>query len=712
MRTIENYIESLQEEFKRLSYEEDFTGVSSAERLLYLYAYYHYFNADSSKIEEIIHGNVYEWGATDCIGGIYIDEDSDRRDIDLIIPVYVEDGTLETAYAIKSLKDAEVTVLEDNNFKKTLRTRIKEVVADDDYKLSNERPVKIIFITNYSPKGIVQKNSIKKTIESLKPDDSCVSYQISFGANIEYEILEIEDPKEYVNEGVIEIDWPNNWNKYGNEDSIIVNISAKSLKRLYELYSYRGLFAQNLRYYVKSATVDSNVVDSIQNHPENFWYYNNGIIMICDDYRIAGNEITVSNFSIINGGQTTKLIGETDFETDFYLQCKIVKNKYDSDDERIEFIAKVAEASNTQKPIKSKDLIANKPEQRRLKKQLADSGIYCQIKRGEKVNKKLYPAAWQNTTNEELGQFILSFMYQRPGAARGNKASITGNADRYFLLFGKKYASLLLGDLLLIKAYYKQWTQYVKKNNDGLDPYKVGLVNNGLFYTTAIIGTLCKMYYHDEYIKIINASTMNEQRMETVSQFDIDHSIFKEVSDRKEQMYELFEFCYSHVYRPGYEFFHSFKPGANNFSNFTKLDSNYQNYVFRQLCNDCRDGLPGDYAKILTKYLYVPTEEEKGKDQELLDKYVNVIYVDAEADTNVPEEIIAKIKDALIEYRTKTYKSQHLKAYEIFRNASADRIAKFAPTSIEDLESLRCLDKTQLENYGEKIIEIVKRILL
>jgi ribulose bisphosphate carboxylase small subunit len=193
---------------------------------------------------------------------------------------------------------------------------------------------------------------------------------------------------------------------------------------------------------------------------------------------------------------------------------------------------------------------------------------------------------------------------------------------------------------------------------------------------------------------------MNEQRMETVSQFDIDHSIFKEVSDRKEQMYELFEFCYSHVYRPGYEFFHSFKPGANNFSNFTKLDSNYQNYVFRQLCNDCRDGLPGDYAKILTKYLYVPTEEEKGKDQELLDKYVNVIYVDAEADTNVPEEIIAKIKDALIEYRTKTYKSQHLKAYEIFRNASADRIAKFAPTSIEDLESLRCLDKTQLENYG------------
>ena len=46
-----------------------------------------------------------------------------------------------------------------------------------------------------------------------------------------------------------------------------------------------------------------------------------------DDFTIDGNTITIKNFSIINGGQTTKLIGETDFSTDFFVQCKIIKFK-------------------------------------------------------------------------------------------------------------------------------------------------------------------------------------------------------------------------------------------------------------------------------------------------------------------------------------------------------------------------------------------------
>lgn len=72
---------------------------------------------------------------------------------------------------------------------------------------------------------------------------------------------------------------------------------------------------------------------------------------------------------------------------------------------------------------------------------MANEGVYCQIKRGEKINKKLYPNAWQNTTNEELGQFLLSFVYQKPGTARGSKQSICGNKERYALLFGKTYNS-------------------------------------------------------------------------------------------------------------------------------------------------------------------------------------------------------------------------------------------------------------------------------
>lgn len=57
--------------------------------------------------------------------------------------------------------------------------------------------------------------------------------------------MEIENPKEYVDEAVIKLDAPNNYMHFGAERSLIVNISAFSLKNLYEQYGYRGLFAQN-----------------------------------------------------------------------------------------------------------------------------------------------------------------------------------------------------------------------------------------------------------------------------------------------------------------------------------------------------------------------------------------------------------------------------------------------------------------------------------
>lgn len=523
--------------------------------------------------------------------------------------------------------------------------------------------------------------------------------------------MEIENPKEYVDEAVIQLDAPNNHMCFGAEESLIINISARSLKCLYEQYGYRGLFAQNLRYYVKNARIDGNIIESIQEHPENFWYYNNGIILICDDCRIDGSNILVRNFSIINGGQTTKLVGETDFDQDFYIQCKIIKNKYESVDERLEFIANVAEATNTQKPIKDKDLIANRIEQRLLKRQLADAGIYCQIKRGEKVNKKLYPAAWQNTTNEELGQFLLSFVYQKPGTARGSKASICGNKERYHLLFSKKYNSGLLSDLLKIKAFYKLWASRVKKTDDGTDPYKVGLVNNGMFFMTAIIGIVCKIYYRPNVINQITTSVMSEQKLEVVAQHDIDHPIFRLDLEKKEQFFTLFEYCYTKFYRPGYEFLKTFKEKYNNYSNFTKINNNYTTYVFKQIEFEYRHGIPDNDMNLLDSILYKASDEDFLRNKALLEKYVNVVYVDAASESNVPESVSAEIKERLIAYRTKTYKLNRIKAYEVFKNVSCDRIAKFAPTSLEDLKALRCLDEAQITLYGQDIIEIVSQVL-
>lgn len=711
MADIKKYISDLAVEFERLSYN-DMESCSNSERLLYLYAYYHYFNADNSKITDITQGNVFEWNSSDRITGIYIDQESDDTDVDLIIVNYIEEGEdFDFPGILKVFKDAENAIFAYVKNRNLCREKIAPFLEDDDYEFAEDKPLKINLITNFNPKTAAKKRAIINAINNMRPIHDQVTYQIVFGYDIEYEILEIESPKEYVDEATITIDMDRNYVSFGTEQSVIVNISAKSLKSLYELFGYRGLFSQNLRYYVKNAKVDDNIIESIQEHPDNFWYFNNGIILICEDYSITGTTIVLYKFSIINGGQTTKLIGETEFERDFYLQCKIIKNKYLQEDNRLEFISNVAEASNTQKPIKDKDLIANRIEQRLLKKQMASAGVYCQIKRGEKINKKLYPNAWQNTTNEELGQFLLSFVYQKPGTARGSKQSICGNKERYSLLFGKYYDSGFLCDLLKIKAYYKLWVTRIKKTDDGYDPYKVGLVNNGMFFMTAIIGVVCKIYFHPELIDNINESVMSEQKLELVSQHDLDHSIFKDFEKPKDKYFELFEYCYKNFYGPGYELFKSVKNGQNNYSNFTKINNNYTAYIFSQIVREYRNGIIGADKIFLDSIFYPASEEDIERDKRLLQKYVNVISVEINASPAVSETMAAKIRDSLIDYRTKICKEKRIRAYEVFRNLSCERIAKFAPRNIEELKQLRCLDENQIDNYGNDILLIVAKII-
>ncbi|MCR4657787.1 MAG: HRDC domain-containing protein [Lachnospiraceae bacterium] len=199
--------------------------------------------------------------------------------------------------------------------------------------------------------------------------------------------------------------------------------------------------------------------------------------------------------------------------------------------------------------------------------------------------------------------------------------------------------------------------------------------------------------------------------MEIISQHDIEHRIFKPVQDEKNTFFDLFEYCYRRFYRPGYEILKTFKERYNNYSNFTKVNNNYSTYVFKQITNEFRDGIPEEDQEFLSNVLYQASAEELEMDKALLDKYVNVVYVDINAESNVPDEKIAEIKDKLVEYRTKTFKLNRVKAYEVFKNVAADRIAKFAPETTEELAELRCLDEAQLTLYGEDIVRIVKEVM-
>ena len=150
--------------------------------------------------------------------------------------------------------------------------------------------------------------------------------------------------------------------------------------------------------------------------------------------------------------------------------------------------------------------------------------------------------------------------------------------------------------------------------------------------------------------------------MEAVAQHDIDHHIFFTLALKKKRSFLL---CLN-MPTPsftgrGYEFLKTFKEKYNNYSNFTKVNNNYSTYVFKQIEFEFRHGIPADDMAFLGGILYQASGEDISRNQELLKKYVNVVYVDAPSQSSIPESVSANIKDALVAYRTKTYKLNRIK---------------------------------------------------
>lgn len=254
-------------------------------------------------------------------------------------------------------------------------------------------------------------------------------------SEINSQIKELIERAKTVNEYKIEIDYPHNVLQYetDNVSEIMVNMSSESLVRMYDKFKDEGLFDLNIRKYIKNKTVDEGIKETLDKERDNFWFYNNGLTIACSEYVLDGNKVKLYDFSIVNGGQTTNRIGNYKGSNNdkFYLPCKIISIK--NDDQKL--YSKIAEATNSQKPINPRDLKSNSPEMKMLQRWLGKEGVYLEIKRGEK--KKLKNI--KSIKNDELGQLLLSFGYQQPGTARSGKRNIFENKPLYNKLYRVNY---------------------------------------------------------------------------------------------------------------------------------------------------------------------------------------------------------------------------------------------------------------------------------
>jgi hypothetical protein len=220
-------------------------------------------------------------------------------------------------------------------------------------------------------------------------------------------------------------------------------------------------------------------------------------------------------FSIINGAQTTTKIGQSKLineKNDFSLVCKIVKAETENEIDE-DFIGRISEASNSQKPIRQRDLKANAKEQRILQDCCSSNAKYSlsvEIKRGVKPKNYKKVEKWQRVTNEYIGQLILACILQKPGVARNSKNTMFSSSKLYNQIFRRKHDYSTLFDLVRIGNSYDEFLlDFIKKTND-ID--QIAVAKNGKL---TVLGLL--IYLYKKRITLVNNYASDQLHKDNIS---------------------------------------------------------------------------------------------------------------------------------------------------------------------------------------------------
>jgi len=601
-------------ENQRLKYEKFdkslFVNTVDSYKLAFLYISYVHYENNEDDFDNVLNSIVYNRSKS-YIDAILVDNNSEDSGMNVYNFTYYEPNRSldfdEVKKAITSI-DKILSQMERGIFEYQTTELINQFRTVESEIDKNSRVI-IRIVTNIDANKKAKKDNNKILNEYFKSFPIKHEWEILYSDDILDYIDEVDNPNQAASVGEISIDDDDNTIQYKSErvDAYLVNISAKSLKTLYENNGNK-LFGLNLRYYVKNDKVDLGITETISKNKNNFWYMNNGIIIIADKAEFNNNKIRLENFSIINGGQTTKMIGESTFDEDFFLVCKLIVSGRLTEDEKISFISTVADATNSQKQILPKDLIANRVEQRELKKQLQEANIFLEVKRGER-KPLYYKEKWQSIKNEKLGQILLSFMYQKPGYARNQKKDILNTRKpNYSTIFEKgPYKTDLIKNLVILNYAYE--SKYMsKKITQNDSKQNIVVKRNSQMVSISLIGLLVKIIKQKIEVNEIKEGIQNVTEefnvIDLISSRDVENFSLKVSEKDERELFKLFDHLIE-IIKKALITLNDINDVVNKehvlISNFTKQDSYYQKYVVREFINYLNSDI--DFYELAKKVL-------------------------------------------------------------------------------------------------------------
>lgn len=222
-------------------------------------------------------------------------------------------------------------------------------------------------------------------------------------------------------------------------DARYVFTPVTSVYRFYREAIEKGypIFDRNIREYLGNKGVNKNIYQTLLDSEErkNFFYYNNGITVICDKmYRIEQQHadrrmnavFQVDNPQIVNGCQTVNSIFEAlknidparleeEFKDSFVMLKILEIDKNDENDQ--ELYHNIVKYNNSQNAIDEKTFAANTSAFRRLQTEFEKKGFLLLIKQSDKnifSTKYRVPTELRKANSDRLERFGLSSLTKVP----------------------------------------------------------------------------------------------------------------------------------------------------------------------------------------------------------------------------------------------------------------------------------------------------------
>lgn len=156
--------------------------------------------------------------------------------------------------------------------------------------------------------------------------------------------------------------------------AVFGRVQGRALAELWKAHPH--ITHQNLRDYSQRSDVNAAIAKTAQQEAQHFWYFNNGLTIICDSIRpgVLGRlqqDVAIFHFegiSLVNGAQTTGIVGDSfdsipeDDKDKLWIQIRAIEVKHCPDG----FAKRVTKFTNLQNAISAQDFLSLDPVHTRI----------------------------------------------------------------------------------------------------------------------------------------------------------------------------------------------------------------------------------------------------------------------------------------------------------------------------------------------------------